>query len=45
MNESMLEKHARLSLEVGVGLQPGQRLLIAGQVDAAPFVRCATEVA
>ena len=45
MNESMLEKYARLSLEVGVGLQPGQRLLIAGQVDAAPFVRCATEIA
>jgi aminopeptidase len=43
--ETQLEQYARLSLEVGVGLQPGQRLLIIAEVDVAPFVRQAADLA
>jgi aminopeptidase len=43
--ETRLEQYAKLSLEVGVGLQAGQRLLISAEVDAAPFVRQLADLA
>ncbi|REE88571.1 aminopeptidase [Paenibacillus taihuensis] len=34
-----LEQYAALAVEVGVNIQPGQKLCIMTQVEAAPFVR------
>ncbi len=43
--DANLEQYAKLTLEVGVGLQAGQRLLISADVDAAPFVRVVADLA
>lgn len=45
MNSERLAKYARLALESGVGLQPGQRLLISSQINAAPLVRSISDLA
>jgi aminopeptidase len=37
--DAQLEQYARLTLEVGVGLQPGQRMLLSADVGAVTFVR------
>lgn len=37
--EHRLEQYAALAVEVGVNIQPGQKLCIMTQVEAAPFVR------
>jgi aminopeptidase len=41
--ETNLEKYARVVLEVGLNLQPGQRLLIVAPLETAPFVRLITD--
>ncbi len=40
--EKMLEKYAEIVVKVGLNLRAGQRLLIAAQISAAPFVRAVT---
>jgi aminopeptidase len=37
--DDLLERYARLAVEVGVNLQPGQRLEVNGLVEHAPLVR------
>jgi aminopeptidase len=37
--DALLKAYAKLTLEVGVGLQPGQRMLLSADVGAAAFVR------
>ncbi len=41
----LLTKYADVAVQVGVGLEPGQRLTIGASVDAAPFVRLLVEAA
>jgi aminopeptidase len=43
--DAQLEQYARLTLEVGLGFQAGQRLLISADVEAVPFVRKVADVA
>ena len=43
--DAKLEEYARLTLEVGLGFQAGQRLLILADVEAVPFVRQVADVA
>lgn len=43
--EEKLENYARMAVAIGVGLQPGQRLLINAPIDAAPFVRLLAKAA
>ncbi len=43
--EERLARYARLAVEVGVNLQPGQLLRIAGHPDHLPFARALAEVA
>lgn len=38
-SEERLDRYARLAVEVGVNLQPGQDMLIEGAVEHAPLVR------
>ena len=38
-------RYARLAVEVGINLQPGQLLRVAGHPDHLPFVRAIAEVA
>src|SRR5215211_2260369 len=40
-----LADYARLVVRVGVNLQPGQELLLGGQVEQAPFLRAIAEAA
>src|SRR4051812_30878412 len=40
-----LAAYARLVVRVGVNLQPGQEVLLGGQVEQAPFVRAIAEEA
>ena len=44
-SDERLTRYARLAVEVGVNLQPGQLLRIAGHPDHLPFVRALAEVA
>jgi aminopeptidase len=37
--EHMLAKYAELTVHVGLGIRPGQRLIIRAPIEAAPFVR------
>ena len=37
--QQKLENYAELAIKVGVGLQPGQRLLIGADVENAELVR------
>ena len=37
--EQMLQNYADLAVKVGVNLQPGQRLIVRGPIEAAPLVR------
>jgi aminopeptidase len=41
----MLEAYARLAVQVGVNLQPGQRLAVNAQVEHAPLARAVAEEA
>src|SRR5580765_6137302 len=41
----MLAAYARLAVQVGVNLQPGQRLAVNGYVEHAPLVRAVTAAA
>ncbi len=43
--EAKLKEYARLLVEVGMNLQPGQTPRIAGPVECAPLVRLCTEAA
>lgn len=43
--DERLTRYARLAVEVGINLQPGQLLRIAGHPDHLPFVRALAEVA
>ena len=43
--EERLARYARLAVEVGVNLQPGQLLRVAGHPDHLPFVRAIADVA
>ena len=43
--DAQLEQYAKLTLEVGLGFQAGQRLLISADVEAAPFVRQVADLA
>lgn len=43
--ESMLEKYANVTVNVGLNLRKGQRLMIQALLDDAPFVRKVTESA
>jgi aminopeptidase len=40
-----LERYARLAVEVGINLQPGQDLLISGQIAHAPLARAVARAA
>ena len=42
--ESELEEYAKLALRVGVNLEPGQDLTIAGEVEHAPLVRAFAKI-
>ncbi len=44
-SDERLTRYARLAVEVGVNLQPGQLLRIVGHPDHLPFVRALAEVA
>ena len=39
VGDDLLERYARLAVEVGVNLQPGQSLEVNGLVEHAPLVR------
>ncbi len=41
--EEKLDRFARLAVNVGLNLQPGQELLISATLDMVPLVRCITE--
>jgi aminopeptidase len=43
--DEMLASYARLAVEVGVNLQPGQRLAVNGYVEHAPLIRAVTAAA
>ena len=43
--EERLNRYARLAVEVGINLQPGQLLRVAGHPDHLPLVRAIAEVA
>jgi aminopeptidase len=43
--EERLSRYARLAVEVGINLQPGQLVRVAGHPDHLPFVRAISEVA
>jgi aminopeptidase len=43
--DEMLTAYARLAVQVGVNLQPGQRLAVNGYVEHAPLVRAVTTAA
>jgi aminopeptidase len=43
--EEKLDNLAELAIKVGVGLKPGQRLMIRAPIESAPFVRKLTEKA
>lgn len=45
MNQDYLQKLARLAVVSGVGVQPGQQVVIRSSVDAAPLARLITEEA
>ena len=45
VDQTKIENYARLSIEKGVGLKKGQKLLIRADVDAAPFARILAKVA
>ena len=40
--DQMLEKYAEVVVKVGLNLQPGQRLMIAAEMNTAPLVRAIT---
>jgi len=37
--EQLLSKYAEITVHIGLGLRPGQRLMIRAPIEAAPFVR------
>jgi aminopeptidase len=43
--DSLIDRYAELAVRVGVNLQPGQSLLVAGLVEHAPFVRALARTA
>jgi aminopeptidase len=43
--EQQLHHYAELAVKIGVGLQPGQRLMVRAPIEAAPLVRLITQVA
>lgn len=43
--DQKFRNYAELAVKMGVGLQPGQRLLVRAPVDSAPLVRLITEAA
>lgn len=43
--EERLNRYAKLAIEVGVNLQPGQNVLIDGAVEHAPLARCVARAA
>lgn len=44
MNKLLIEKYARLAVEQGVNVQPGQNLIIQASVDAIDMVRACTKI-